>query len=120
MVFRSLRKFLGNPYFAKSSSDRSAFLFLFIGGHLAAWYECCHVLLHYQRGAGVVAVAMEMWGQGSTGNERSAEVEGLRSNAMSPMLVAFHMFIGVYLYLNSFGNLYKMLTTKVADWLSFL
>ena len=78
MVWQKIRRFLRNPYFARSSHDRVAFSILVVGAQLALWYETCHVMPYYhpqQNGTSLASVA--------------------------------HVVFSLFLYSNSLANVYR-------------
>lgn len=84
MVWQNIRRFLRNPYFARTSHDRAAFSILIVGAQLALWYETCHVMQYYH-------------------------ADEIGTSAGSIAHVAFALF----LYVNSLANVYKMIRTRV-------
>ena len=85
MVWQNIRRFLCNPYFARSQQDRAAFSLLIVGAQLALWYETCHVMPYYH----------------------SDETE------TSPGSIA-HVAFALFLYVNSLANVYRMVRTRVS------
>ena len=84
MVWQTIRRFVRNPYFARTSQDRAAFSILIVGAQLALWYETYHVMDYYH-----------------------ADDSG-----PSPWLIT-HVMFALFLYANSLANVYKMIRTRV-------
>lgn len=86
MVWQNVRRFLRNPYFARSPQDRAAFTILLVGAQLALWYETFHVMPYYY-----------------------TDASGGATSWSSTAHVAFSAF----LYANSLANVYMMIRSRV-------
>jgi len=84
MVWARVRRFLRNPYFARSSHDRAAFTMLVVGAQLALWYETCHVMQHYHR-----------------------------HDVDTSLVSLSHVAVALFLYANALANIYRMIRTRV-------
>jgi len=84
MVWQTFRRFVRNPYFAKTSQDRAAFTMLIVGAQFVLWYETYHVMWYYHAD----------------------------DSSTSPWLIA-HVVFALFLYANSLANVYKMIRTRV-------
>jgi len=90
MVWQTIRRFVRNPYFARTPQDRAAFSILIVGAQLALWYETYHVMGYYQ------------------GNPYYHAADG----GTSPWSIA-HVAFALFLYANSLANVYRMVRTRV-------
>jgi len=86
MVWQKIRRFLRNPYFARTSHDRAAFSMLVVGAQLALWYETCHVMQYYHR----------------------------EESAATSLASVAHVPFALFLYASSLSNIYKMIRTRIA------
>jgi len=84
MVWQTIRRFVRNPYFARTPQDRAAFTMLIVGAQLALWYETYHVMWYYH-------------------------AEDVGTSAWT----VFHVVSSLFLYANSLANVYRMVRSRV-------
>ena len=85
MVWQKIRRFVRNPYFARTPQDRAAFTMLLVGAQLALWYETCHVMQYYHS-----------------------------DDSGTSLWSIVHVLFALFLYVNSLANVYRMIRTRVA------